>query len=464
LVKTGAGTLALAGASTYTGWTTNNSAAPIEIQHGSALGLTVGGTYIAAGGALWLRGGIAVGDEPLILNGGSPSGTGTLRSVNGDNTYGGLVTLAAGSIFGCTTNTLTLSNPGTITGSGSILTNFGNGNVTINSIIGTDSGGVLRLNGTGTLTLNGANTYTGPTTVAANAGALVVNGSIASGSSVTISSGGFLCGTGVISGPVTFAAGSHALFTNGATLTLGGDLTIATSGTIPNVYLNLSSNVPAGIYTLATYAGTLTGAFKETPTNLTGSFAAGTTNYITITGGSVVLHVEAIAGASPVANPDTASTYWNVPVMLTPLVNDTDPGLNPLSLVSVTPSSGTASIINNNTNVLFTPANGFTGAATIDYVITNGIGGTSNSIITVTVASPPTPNVTSVKASGGSLILTGTNGAPNGTYTIVASTNVALALASWTPILTNTFDGAGYFSNSIPVINTVPKNFYRVKQ
>jgi hypothetical protein len=174
--------------------------------------------------------------------------------------------------------------------------------------------------------------------------------------------------------------------------------------------------------------------------------------------------VQVVTNLPPVANPDTATTYWNVPVTLTPLVNDSDPLALPLTLVSVSPSSGTASIINNNTNVLFTPATGASTTATLNYVITNGAGGSASSIITVTVTNPPTPKVTSVKTSGGNLILSGTNGAPNGVYTVLAATNVAQAVATWTPILTNTFDGSGYFTNSIPMTNTVPKDFFRLKQ
>ena len=85
----------------------------------------------------------------------------------------------------------------------------------------TGSGGILTvsMNGSGTWKLSGANTYTGPTTV--TAGKLLINGSTAGGSAVTVSSSGTLGGTGTINGTVSVTAGGGiALGASGATLTL----------------------------------------------------------------------------------------------------------------------------------------------------------------------------------------------------------------------------------------------------
>jgi autotransporter-associated beta strand protein len=60
---------------------------------------------------------------------------------------------------------------------------------------------VLTKTGAGTLTLGGTNTYTGITTV--SNGALIVNGSLAPGSAVTVLAGAALGGMGTVSGPVT---------------------------------------------------------------------------------------------------------------------------------------------------------------------------------------------------------------------------------------------------------------------
>lgn len=58
----------------------------------------------------------------------------------------------------------------------------------------------------------------------------------------------------------------------------------------------------------------------------------------------------------------------------------------------------------------------------------------------------PAPAINSVSISGGNLIFSGTNGTVGGTYTVLTTTNVELPFASWTPIATNQFSGAGTFS------------------
>ena len=48
--------------------------------------------------------------------------------------------------------------------------------------------------------------------------------------------------------------------------------------------------------------------------------------------------------------------------------------------------------------------------------------------------------------SGGDLTFSGTGGIPDAQYRILTSTNVALPLASWTPVATNTFAPDGSYS------------------
>jgi autotransporter-associated beta strand protein len=66
---------------------------------------------------------------------------------------------------------------------------------------GDATGAVLVKAGTGTLRLSGANTYARPTLV--SSGTLLVGGSLASGSAVTVAPGAVLGGTGSINGAVT---------------------------------------------------------------------------------------------------------------------------------------------------------------------------------------------------------------------------------------------------------------------
>ena len=169
---------------------------------------------------------------------------------------------------------------------------------------------------TGIWILSGTNAYTGATTV--SNGTLLVNGSVTNASAVTVNTNATLGGTGTIGGVVTFNSGAHALFTNGATLKFTNSLTLSITGQIPDVILNLSNNVPAGTYTLATYnTNGSSGAFNSVVgvTN-GGSFAANTTNYITTAGGQVnlvVLNLYTLNYAAGTNGSLTGSTNQVVP-------------------------------------------------------------------------------------------------------------------------------------------------------
>jgi autotransporter-associated beta strand protein len=75
------------------------------------------------------------------------------------------------------------------------------------------------------------------------------------------------------------------------------------------------------------------------------------------------------------------------------------------------------------------------------------------------------PFITHVSISGTTLNISGTNGTPNGPFVLLSSTNVALPVINWTPLLTNTFDGSGNFNLSTNVVVPgVPRDFYLLSQ
>jgi fibronectin-binding autotransporter adhesin len=189
LTKSGAGTLTLLNANSYTG-TTTVSAGILNIQNSSALGSDVAGTTVSNGATLQLQGGISVGAETLSINGTGVGGQGALVNVSGNNSWAGLITLAGASTITSSANTLTLS--GGITLGANTVTFGGAGDTLVSGAI-TGTGGLTK-NGTGLLTLgNGgtnANTYSGLTTV--NAGELDLNkqaGTNAIGGNLTIGDG-----------------------------------------------------------------------------------------------------------------------------------------------------------------------------------------------------------------------------------------------------------------------------------
>ncbi len=87
----------------------------------------------------------------------------------------------------------------------------------------------------------------------------------------------------------------------------------------------------------------------------------------------------------------------------------------------------------------------------------------TNGVLSVGSLVLPKPVINTVTASGGNLILQGTNGASSGTYSVLTATNLALPLASWTTNSTGMFTPGGTFSNAIPVA-TQGQRFFLIKQ
>lgn len=108
-------------------------------------------------------------------------------------------------------------------------------------------------------------------------------------------------------------------------------------------------------------------------------------------GGSTTGRVEMTVNPvndDPVANPSTASTPFNTPVVIDPTLNDTDVDGDPITLFGTpTTEDGTVEVLDD-TRISFTPNAGFIGTAVIDYTITDGQGGFATSTITVTVNAP----------------------------------------------------------------------------
>jgi hypothetical protein len=62
------------------------------------------------------------------------------------------------------------------------------------------------------------------------------------------------------------------------------------------------------------------------------------------------------------------------------------------------------------------------------------------------------------------ITILGAGGPPNGSYSVLSSTNMAAPMAAWIPVSTNQFDNNGAFSNTIPVNSAEPERFYRLIQ
>lgn len=168
LVKTGTGTLTLAGANTFTG-TTQVDGGVLEVTGGSAIANTAG-VNVAATGTFRITNAETIG---------SLSGTGALDLASTLTTGGGASSTFSGTSSGV--------------------------------------GGLVKV-GASTFTMSGPQAYTGLTSV--NAGELRVNGSLAG--SVTIASGATLSGNTNIGGTLT-NLGTLALGNSPGTTTVVGD-------------------------------------------------------------------------------------------------------------------------------------------------------------------------------------------------------------------------------------------------
>ena len=134
-----------------------------------------------------LDGGITIVAEALTLNGTGISSGGALRNISGNNSYGGLITLATASRINSDDGTLTLNvaSGNGITGTFNI-TFGGSGNTTVADPIATSTGTLTKDTGSSSvLTLSGTNTYTGITTISAGTISISADANLGTAASLT---------------------------------------------------------------------------------------------------------------------------------------------------------------------------------------------------------------------------------------------------------------------------------------
>ncbi len=77
----------------------------------------------------------------------------------------------------------------------------------------------------------------------------------------------------------------------------------------------------------------------------------------------------------------------------------------------------------------------------------NAIDGNLTNTVTINLAVVPNKlRITTISSLGSNLVLSGTGGLTNGTYHVLATTNVAWPLVNWSVVATGQFDGGGNFS------------------
>ncbi len=270
----------------------------------------------------------------------------------------------------------------------------------------TPDGGLTKL-GAGILTLSAGETYTGPTII--NAGTLTLSGR----------------GLMPNSGSIQIAAGATLNTSPGMNL-LGGQRLGGNGTVVGNFFVNPNAILAPGSNTI----GTLT--FSNALT-----LASGSTNYFEISHAPLTNDAAIVFGA--LANGGTLIA--------------TNSGGTPFAAGDSFKLFNAASYSGNFSNVQLPPL--LAGLAWN----TNGLN--TNGIISVISTAPAAPPVFgSVNLSGTALTLSGSNGLANGSYYVLATTNLSVPRASWDVLATNPFDAGGNFSFTNSVDAAQPQKFY----
>jgi autotransporter-associated beta strand protein len=349
--------------------------------------------------------------EGLTPDMGDPSATNIVE-------YGAQLAFASGSVtwsknflfigdgLDTTVSIGTSANPvlaGNVQLSGDCVFNVGGIGLTISGII-SSNGGIIK-NGTAPMTLATNNTYTSDTIINTGTLLLSTNGSIAASTNIVIGSG------------TTLDASQRS----DSTLTLTSVQTLQGNGTV------------------------------------NGSLIGGP--------GSVISPGQSSVGALTVTNTVTLSGVCSMDLDQANATNDVLAcnstmkygGVLDLNYVTGAPATGSSF-------KLFQAKN-YSGSFSSISPATPGPGqtwdvsqlGTSG---TIRVSSGTAPRFGGITVSGTNVVVSGSNGIAAGNYYLLTSTNVALALPSWTRIATNAFDGSGNFKFTNNISPSVPRRFF----
>jgi autotransporter-associated beta strand protein len=263
------------------------------------------------------------------------------------------------------------------------------------------------------MSLTATNTYSGPTAISGGVLALSGNGSISNSAKLSIAAG------------TTFDVSTL----NSTSFALSSGTTLSASGkgtTVGSTAASINGAASGGVVNLGAQPVSLT----FTPTTFTGDSAHSS---LYIPQGALTLGGNAISVSNAAATPLGAGAYTLIQV------------------ASGTISGAPA------TSVIVTGA-GLVPGNSASLSVSGG------SVIMTVVAAPTKPAFTSFKISGTTLMITATNGTTNGNYVLLESTNLALPLTNWIPVLTNSFDGSGDINLSTNIVNpAIPQEFYIIQ-
>lgn len=513
IVKSGPSTLAIATANSFTG-TVDIQGGTLQTQNGAALGNAVG-TTVENGGTLDIDG-QSLGNPLITISGAGADGSSGALVNNGagqvlafrnltlaaDATIGGSGEIELNNQGG-SASLSTGGNPFNLTKVGANILNFQNLSTFDAALANIDiQAGTLLFNGLTPGMGNPAFTNTVETGATLAFGGdsvtwlknFVFNGD---GTTITLNNeGGANC---VLAGPVTLN-GNCVLSIGGTQLIISNNISggggLIKSGTAP---LILDGTTGPNTYTGDTLvnAGTLqlvNGATISTSSNIT--LAAGTTLNMggtvltlasghSLNGNGTVTNSSLSAGAGSTVSPGVgavgmltvggAITLSGTNIMEVDTANATNDVLRS--------SGGSSSITYGGTlNVVDLAGNSLTNGSSFKLFSATSYSGSFSSVVPATPGAGLTWNTSALTTSGTlsvassivthphfngvlllnstNLVISGTNGTASGTYYVLASTNVAMPLANWTRVATNSFSGTGTFNFTNSVNPSTPQRFY----
>ena len=75
----------------------------------------------------------------------------------------------------------------------------------------------------------------------------------------------------------------------------------------------------------------------------------------------------------------------------------------------------------------------------------------------------PKPQVTNVSVSNGNLVIAGSGGPANGSYSVVTNSTLGAPLSQWGVAATGTFGGIGSFTVTNAIVPGTSNLFYRIR-
>ena len=236
--------------------------------------------------------------------------------------------------------------PGNVTNNSTFSYNS-TGSQTVSGVV--SGTGSVNVSGSGTLTLTAPNTYTGATTISSGTLALGSGGSISNTSGVSIGSGGTLDVSALPAASTFTMPGANFTASGDAPATIIGPLdgfvnlgslpiTLTNDGVGPSLTIEQSTLVLDGnVFTIDTFSGSplapgnyvvieqetgdISGSISSSVTG-TAIPASGTTNFVAVSGGDVVL---SILNNTTTTLSGNSNSFYGSPLSITATVSPTSP-------------------------------------------------------------------------------------------------------------------------------------------